>query len=80
VEKYGRTRQATDDSIIRCMRFACWITKATHTHSEYVITVAFPWHSKSLLAGRCGLGGRLLTGIAGSNPIWGVNICVVCFK
>jgi hypothetical protein len=24
------------------MRFACWITKATDTHSEYVILIAFP--------------------------------------
>jgi hypothetical protein len=31
VEEYGRTRQATDDGIIRRMRFACWITKATYT-------------------------------------------------
>jgi hypothetical protein len=23
------------------MRFACWITKATNTHSEYVIILAF---------------------------------------
>jgi hypothetical protein len=28
VEKYGRARQATDDSIIRSKRFACWINKA----------------------------------------------------
>jgi hypothetical protein len=28
VEKYGTVRHATDDSIIRRMRFACWITKA----------------------------------------------------
>jgi hypothetical protein len=27
-EKYCRTRQATDDSIIGRMRFACWIPKA----------------------------------------------------
>jgi hypothetical protein len=27
---------------IRRMRFACWITKATDTHSEYVILIAFP--------------------------------------
>jgi hypothetical protein len=33
--------QATDDSIIRRMRFACWINKATDTHSEYVILIAF---------------------------------------
>jgi hypothetical protein len=42
VEKYGRARQATDDNITRRMRFACWITKATNTHSEYVILIAFP--------------------------------------
>jgi hypothetical protein len=24
------------------MRFACWITKATDTHSEYAILIAFP--------------------------------------
>ena len=24
------------------MRTACWITKATDTHSEYIIRVAFP--------------------------------------
>ena len=27
---------------IRCMRITCWITKATDTHSEYVILIAFP--------------------------------------
>jgi hypothetical protein len=37
VEKYCRARQATDDNITRRMRFACWITMATDTHSEYVI-------------------------------------------
>jgi len=26
---------------IRCMRIACWISKATNTHSEYVILTAF---------------------------------------
>jgi len=36
-KKYGRFRQATDDTIIRRMRFACRITTATDTHSEYVI-------------------------------------------
>jgi len=24
------------------MRIACWITKATNTHSEYIILIAFP--------------------------------------
>jgi hypothetical protein len=42
VEKYGRARQDTDDNIIRRMRFACWISKATDTHSENVIRIAFP--------------------------------------
>ena len=27
---------------IWCMRIACWITKATNTHSQYVILIAFP--------------------------------------
>ena len=43
MEKHGRTRQATDDCLIRRMRFACWITKATDIHSEYAILFAFPW-------------------------------------
>ena len=44
MEKFGRSRQATDDNIIRGMRIGCWIPKATetHTHSEYVIIIAFP--------------------------------------
>jgi len=42
VDKYVTDRHATDDSIIRRMRFACWKTKATDTTSEYVILVAFP--------------------------------------
>jgi hypothetical protein len=42
VEKYGRARQATDDNIIRRVRFACWVTKPTDTHSEYIILIAFP--------------------------------------
>jgi hypothetical protein len=41
VEKYGGARQATDENIIRRMRFACWVTKATDTCSWNVIT-AFP--------------------------------------
>ena len=28
---------------IRCLRFACWITKTTDPHSEYVIVIAFLW-------------------------------------
>jgi len=33
--------ELTDDCIIRGMRFACWVPKATNTHSEYVILIAF---------------------------------------
>ena len=33
-----------DDNIIRCMCLACWITKATNTHLEYVVLTAFPQH------------------------------------
>ena len=42
-EKYGREREVTDENIIRRVLFACWITKAIHTHSEYLILVSFPW-------------------------------------
>jgi hypothetical protein len=42
MEKYGRAREVTDDNIKRRMRAACWITKATDTHSEYAILIAFP--------------------------------------
>jgi hypothetical protein len=40
VEKYCRAEQATGDNIIRRMRFACWITKATDIRSEYSDTSA----------------------------------------
>ena len=33
MQKYSAARVATDENIIRPMRFACWITKATDTHS-----------------------------------------------
>jgi len=35
VKKNGKTGQATDDNITRRMYFACWVTKATDTYSEY---------------------------------------------
>ena len=41
MEKYGRAIRATDDDTISRMRFVCWITKATDTHSEYVILMEF---------------------------------------
>jgi hypothetical protein len=42
VEKYGTAREATDDNVIRRMHFACQTIKATDTHSEYLILIAFP--------------------------------------
>jgi len=42
VEKYGITRQATDDNMIRHMPFTGRLIKATDTHSEYVILIGFP--------------------------------------
>jgi hypothetical protein len=41
MEKYDKTREVIADNIIRRMRFALWIPKATNTHSEYVILIAF---------------------------------------
>jgi len=55
VEKYGGTILATDDNIIQRMHFGYWITKATDTHSEYVILIALvrqPWlHERSSILG-----------------------------
>jgi len=58
-KKYDIAREATDDNIIRRIRSACCITKATNTHPEYVRNyhytlrnspeerrsniIAFPW-------------------------------------
>ena len=42
MEKHGRAGQATDDNIIRSMRNVRWIPKATNTHTEYVMLIAFP--------------------------------------
>ena len=40
--KYCTAGQATGENITRRMPFARRITKATDTHSEYVILIAFP--------------------------------------
>jgi hypothetical protein len=42
VEKFCSAGQATDDNIIRSMRIAFQITKATNTHPEYVMRIVFP--------------------------------------
>jgi hypothetical protein len=41
-KKCGGAAGATDENIIQRMRFACWISKATDTHLEYLILIAFP--------------------------------------
>jgi hypothetical protein len=40
VEKYDRSRRATDDNIIRRLCVAAWIPKTTDTYSQYVIRTA----------------------------------------
>jgi len=50
VEKYGTTRQGTDYNILRRMRIACWINKATSTYSEYVILMLFHGNNGSAKA------------------------------
>jgi hypothetical protein len=42
VEKYSRVGQATDENMTRRVHCACWLIKATDTHSEYVKLIAFP--------------------------------------
>jgi hypothetical protein len=42
VEKYCRAGHATNDSIMQHTCIACWIPKATGTHSDYLIFVVFP--------------------------------------
>ena len=42
MENYRRAGHTTDDNIKRSVRAARWITKATDTHSECVILIAFP--------------------------------------
>ena len=42
VEKYCTAGQDTYDNKKRRMRITCCITKATNTHSQYVIIIAFP--------------------------------------
>jgi len=51
--KWGRAGQATDNSIVRRVHFVCWISKATDTHLEYIILIAFPrkqWLGERALA------------------------------
>jgi hypothetical protein len=43
MEKCYTERQAKNNNILQRMHLARWITKATDTHSEYVILATFPW-------------------------------------
>jgi hypothetical protein len=38
---------------IWCMRIACWIPKATNTHTEYVIVINFPRNNGCTNAPQC---------------------------
>lgn len=40
-KKYGRAGYAMVDYIMRRMRLARWITKATNTRQEYVVLIPF---------------------------------------
>jgi hypothetical protein len=51
--KYGTTGQLTEGNIIRRMRIAYWMTKATDTHSEYVISVTYSQKNCYANAPRC---------------------------
>jgi hypothetical protein len=42
MEKCGKPKQARENKIIRPGPFACWINKATDTHYEFVMLIAFP--------------------------------------
>jgi len=42
MEKCGTARQVTDIYIVRRMRIARWIPKATNTHTQYLIFTAVP--------------------------------------
>ena len=41
VTKYGRNRKVTDDTLTRCIPFACWVTMAADTHSQNIDTYSF---------------------------------------
>jgi hypothetical protein len=50
VQKYGTAWQTTDDNKIRCVHFACWLTKVTSTKSVNVILIA--WQREKWLGER----------------------------
>jgi hypothetical protein len=40
-KEYVTTGETIDDNLIWSMRFECWITKGTDTHSEYEYLLPF---------------------------------------
>jgi hypothetical protein len=54
VEKLVRVGQATDYSVLRRMRYACWVTKATDTlricHNYYFCKNAPHWYAERTLS------------------------------
>jgi hypothetical protein len=44
VEKYGTVGQATDDNVIRRMRFACWITKLANTQNMQYLQLFYGYN------------------------------------
>jgi len=53
VEQCCGATQAADDNIIRRTRFACCITKATDTHSDYAVHITFPLQQWSRKRPQC---------------------------
>ena len=54
LKKYGRVSQTIDGDIIRrTTRFACWITTATYTYSEYAMLLLFHYNSGYVNAPQC---------------------------
>jgi hypothetical protein len=53
VEECSTTRLATDYNLIRRMRIACWIPKATDKHSKPIILTVFPFNSGKADAPQC---------------------------
>jgi len=76
MRKNGTAGQATHDNIMRGMRFACRTTKATYTHSEYVVLIACALQQWSQNAPHC-LSSLILP--VDSLPISRNQIFTTCF-
>jgi hypothetical protein len=64
---------------IRRMRIACWIIKATNTHTEYIILIAFPQQQwlleRASLLRHCTL--PVLFNVISIGVFKGLNMCYV---